>query len=256
MTHWLRPFALLLAAGVLAACGSAPADDPPLFSFLPPDSTGVTFANVVDDQPDRNVLTYEYLYNGGGVAAGDVNGDGRPDLYFTANMGPNALYLNQGNFRFEEVTAEAGVVDSVGWTTGVTMADVNGDGRLDIYVCKSGPLDAPDRANKLYINQGDGTFAERAAQYGLADPAYSTHATFFDYDRDGDLDLYLLNNPPVRDARVNAQPTTQQRNRLPKDRLYERTARTQPACGSWTCPRRPGSTRASSATASAPRSGT
>ena len=220
MTDWVRLFVLFLAAAVLAACGSS-SEDPPLFSFLPPDSTGITFANVVDDQPDRNVLTYEYLYNGGGVAAGDVNGDGRPDLYFTANMGPNALYLNRGDFQFEEVTAEAGVVDTTGWTTGVTMADVNGDGRLDIYVCKSGPLDAPDRANKLYINQGDGTFAERAAQYGLADPAYSTHATFFDYDRDGDLDLYLLNNPPVRDARVNSQPTAQQRNRLPKDRLYE-----------------------------------
>lgn len=193
----------LLAAlliGAVAAC-RAPSGTPdqPLFADLPSDSTGVTFTNEIVEGPEQNVLAYEYLYNGGGVAVGDVNGDGRPDLYFTANMGANKLYLNEGDFQFEDVTEEAGVADQDGWTTGVTMADVNGDGRLDIYVCRSGWKGAEARRNKLYVNTGpadDGTprFVERADRYGLADASNSTHATFFDYDRDGDLDLYLLNH--------------------------------------------------------------
>ena len=189
-----------LFLGAMAACRApSGAPDRPLFADLPSDSTGVTFANELNEGPERNVLAYEYLYNGGGVAIGDVSGDGRPDLYFTANMGANKLYLNQGEFEFRDVTQQAGVVDRDGWTTGVTMADVNGDGRLDIYVCRSGWMDAETRRNKLYVNTGvadDGTprFAERAAKYGLDDSSNSTHATFFDYDRDGDLDLYLLNH--------------------------------------------------------------
>jgi len=215
---WPRLFVVVMVAGIFAACESSrPA---PMFSRLPSSATGITFANEIEGRPDRHVLNYTYLYNGGGVAAGDVNGDGRTDLYFTASMGPNALYLNQGDFRFEDVTEAAGVQDTTGWTTGVTMADVNGDGHLDIYVCKSGTIGAPHRANKLYVNAGDGTFTERAAAYGLAATAYSTHATFFDYDRDGDLDLYLLNNPPIRDARISARPTLQQRRTYANDQLY------------------------------------
>ena len=207
-----------LVFGALAACESSSQE--PLFSHLPSDSTGVTFANEVEGRPGRHVLNYTYLYNGGGVAAGDVNGDGRPDLYFTANMAANALYLNQGNFQFKDGTEEAGVQDSTGWTTGVTMGDVNGDGLLDIYVCKSGRIGADHRRNKLYVNNGDGTFTEHAAEYGLDAPAYSTHATFFDYDRDGDLDLYLLNNPPIRDSRLGVQSTLQQRRTFANDQLY------------------------------------
>jgi hypothetical protein len=210
---------VFVAVASITACKS-PGDENPLFSKVTSSRTGVTFANDIEGRPDRHVLNYTYLYNGGGVAAGDVNGDGRPDLYFTANMGPNALYLNQGNFQFEEVTAAAGVVDSTGWTTGVTMADVNGDGHLDIYVCKSGTIGAPHRANKLYINDGDGTFTERAAAYGLDATAYSTHATFFDYDRDGDLDLYVLNNPPIRDSRIHVGPTLQQVQKYQNDQLF------------------------------------
>lgn len=224
MAEWGHIFALVAVVGMLVSCGSSAREDA-LFSLLSPDSTGITFVNRVEDRPERNVLNFEYLYNGGGVAVGDVNGDGWPDLYFSANSGVNELYLNQGNFQFKEVTEKAGVGGMDGWTTGVTMADVNGDGLLDIYVCKSGPLGAEHRHNRLYINQGSREnglpqFKEEAGKYGLDDPAYSTHATFFDYDRDGDLDLYLLNNPPVRDPRVNVQPTAQQRRNLSDDKLY------------------------------------
>lgn len=215
---WARVMTVVIVAGILAACESP--RQAPMFSRLPASTTGITFANEIEGRPDRHVLNYTYLYNGGGVAAGDVNGDGRTDLYFTASMGPNALYLNQGDFRFEDVTDAAGVQDTTGWTTGVTMADVNADGHLDIYVCKSGPIGARHRANKLYVNEGDGTFTERAAAYGLDATAYSTHATFFDYDRDGDLDLYLLNNPPIRDSRISARPTLQQRRAYANDQLY------------------------------------
>jgi len=217
MKEWTPVFVVGLLALLVGCAGG---DSESMFSRLPSDSTGITFANEIEGRPDRHVLNYTYLYNGGGVAAGDVNGDGRPDLYFTANMGPNALYLNQGNFRFEEVTETAGVVDSVGWTTGVTMADVNGDGHLDIYVSKSGTIGSPHRANKLYVNDGDGTFTERAAEYGLDATAYSTHATFFDYDRDGDLDLYLLNNPPIRDSRMGVRSTLGQRREYQNDQLF------------------------------------
>lgn len=222
--EWTRFFVILCLAGALTGCGSS--DQEPLFSHLPSESTGITFRNDIESRPGRNVLNYTYLYNGGGVAAGDVNGNGRTDLFFTANMGPNALYLNQGDFQFEDATERAGVQDSTGWTTGVTMADVNGDGHLDIYVCKSGTIGASDRENKLYINNGDGTFAERAAEYGLDATAYSTHATFFDYDRDGDLDLYLLNNPPIRDSRIGIGSTVQQRREFANDQLYRNEADT------------------------------
>ncbi len=166
----------------------------PLFEWLSPEQTGVTFENRIEDSPSINVLTYEYFYNGGGVAVGDINGDDLPDLYFTGNQSFNKLYLNKGNFEFEDITEQAGVKGSPGWSTGVAMADVNADGLLDIYVCKSGRLKPEYRLNELYINNGDMTFTEKAREYGLADAAYSTQALFFDYDRDNDLDMYLLNH--------------------------------------------------------------
>lgn len=162
------------------------------FERLPAERTGVEFRNDLPEQPDINILNYLYYYNGGGVAVGDVDGNGYADLYFSANLGPNRLYLNHGDFRFEDVTEAAGVAGGAGWTSGVTMADVNGDGLLDIYV--SGvDYGSSEGANILYINNGDGTFSDRTAEHGLSHTGYSTQALFVDYDGDGDLDMYLLN---------------------------------------------------------------
>ncbi|MBF9255492.1 VCBS repeat-containing protein [Pontibacter sp. 172403-2] len=174
----------------------------PLFSLLPASRTGINFSNNLTEGLNTNVLMYEYFYNGGGVAVGDVNGDSLQDIYFTANMAPNQLYLNKGNMQFENITARAGVAGREGpWATGTTMADVNGDGLLDIYVCYSGKLPPEKRTNQLFINtgpdaNGEPRFVEQAAQYGLASSSNSTHAVFFDFDRDNDLDMFLLNHSP------------------------------------------------------------
>ncbi len=169
----------------------------PLFQAQPASKTGIHFKNTLTETPKWNVLTYEYFYNGGGVAIGDINNDGLDDIYFTGNMKPNALYLNQGNLTFKDISGSAGVSCDEPWKTGVTMADVNHDGFLDIYVCYSGKGDPDKRRNKLFINNGNLTFTNQAAAYGLDDPGYSTHASFFDFDRDGDLDMYLLNHNVV-----------------------------------------------------------
>lgn len=165
----------------------------PLFELLTPASTGVSFANNLPERPDFNILNYLYYYDGGGVAVGDVDNDGLPDLYFTANIGANKLYRNKGNYQFEDITDRAGVADTTGWKTGVTMADVNGDGRIDIYVSGVDYLGMHGR-NVLYINNGDGTFTDRTREYGLEHSGFSTQALFFDYDGDGDLDMYLLDH--------------------------------------------------------------
>jgi len=169
-------------------------DGPPLFTLMPAEQTGIDFVNQLDYNRDFNIYTYRNFYNGGGIAIGDINKDGLMDVYFTANMHPNKLFLNKGDFKFEDITEKAGVAGTRAWSTGVTMADVNGDGWLDIYVCNSGDLEGDNKQNELFINQGDGTFSEEAEAFGLADRGYGTHATFFDYDNDGDLDAYLLNN--------------------------------------------------------------
>ena len=166
----------------------------PLFHLLPSSQTGVTFENKVVDEDNFNVFKYRNFYNGGGVAIGDVNNDGLPDIFFTSNQNGSRLYINKGNWKFEDVTDKAGVKGIHKWHTGVTMADVNGDGWLDIYVCNSGDINGDDRANELYINQKNGTFKEEAHQYGLDDAGLSTQAVFFDFDHDGDLDCYVLNN--------------------------------------------------------------
>lgn len=201
----------------------------PLFTLLTPEQTHVDFSNTLTEGLNTNVLMYEYFYNGGGVATGDVNGDGLIDLYFTGNMTDNKLYLNKGHMQFTDITATAGLSGRPGpWKTGVTMADVNGDGKLDIYVCYSGNVGAEKRQNQLFINQGndkDGnpSFTEEAAKYGLADAGYSTQAVFFDYDGDGDLDMFLLNHSPVQLPildEVNTAATLKKSNSLNGVRLY------------------------------------
>src|SRR5690606_14393700 len=141
-----------------------------------------------------NVLTYGPFYQGGGVDVGDINNDGLPDFYFTGNMMASKLYLNKGNLKFEDINDQGGVAAAGLWNTGTSMVDVNGDGLLDIYVCRSAAKDPDNRRNLLFINQGDLTFIESAERYGLDDPGYSIQATFFDFDRDGDLDMFLLNH--------------------------------------------------------------
>ncbi len=167
---------------------------PKLFTSLPSSHTGIDFSNDLILKENFDVFRYRNYYNGGGVAIGDINNDGLPDIYLTANMQANKLYLNKGNFQFEDITETAGVGGSRSWSTGVSMADVNGDGLLDIYVCNSGDVKGGRRENELYINNGDLTFSEKASAYGLDDKGFGTHAVFFDYDQDGDLDCYILNN--------------------------------------------------------------
>ncbi|MFO0073568.1 MAG: FG-GAP repeat domain-containing protein, partial [Gemmatimonas sp.] len=153
----------------------------------------MAFVNTLPEAPEFSILNYLYYYNGGGVAVGDVDGDGRQDVYLSSNLESNRLYRNRGDFTFEDITARAGVAGPPGWKTGVSMADVNGDGALDLYVSAVNYLTMAGRT-VLYINDGTGVFTDRTDAYGLAFSGFSTHSLFFDYDRDGDLDLYLLNH--------------------------------------------------------------
>ena len=164
------------------------------FKLLSNEEIGIDFINQLEYDREFNVYKYRNYYNGGGVAIGDINNDGLSDIYFTGNLKANHLYLNQGDNKFQDITTEANVGGTRSWSTGVTMIDINSDGFLDIYVCNSGDIKGGNKENELFINNGDLTFTESAAIYGLNDSGFSTHASFFDYDKDGDLDVYLLNN--------------------------------------------------------------
>ncbi len=185
-------FVLILLMG----CSESRKKESAIFRPLDEKSTGISFENRLTESDTLNYFTYAYIYMGGGVSAGDINNDGLIDLFFTGNMVPNKLYLNKGNMQFEDISDAAGISGDDRWYTGTTMADVNHDGLLDIYCSVGGQ--SGNRKNQLFINNGDLTFTEKAAEYGLADPGNSVQATFFDYDRDGDLDMYLANYPPTR----------------------------------------------------------
>ena len=168
--------------------------DDKLFTKVSASKSNINFKNLLVEDEEFNVLNYPYFYNGGGVAVGDINNDGLADIFFTGNMVKNKLYLNKGNFEFEDITEKSTVADKQGWCTGATMADVNADGWLDIYICRSADIDPSKRTNLLFINNHDNTFTEQAEKYGIADNGYSTHAAFFDYDKDNDLDLVVINH--------------------------------------------------------------
>ncbi|MBS0001290.1 MAG: VCBS repeat-containing protein [Cyclobacteriaceae bacterium] len=181
---------------MICGCGQNPEHDQAglLFSLMDNQAIGINFLNEVEYTEEYNTYTYRNFYNGGGVGIGDINNDGLADIYFTGNIADNKLYLNLGNMKFKDISESAGVACPDVWSTGISMVDINGDGWLDMYVCKSGDPSAENRHNELFINNGDLTFTEKAEEYGIADLGLSTHAAFFDYDRDGDLDCYLLNN--------------------------------------------------------------
>ena len=223
-SRWQRTSGVVAGLALVAGCqaaGERVSTDPPtpLFEHLSPRATGVTFANELPEAPDFNILNYLYYYNGGGVAVGDVDGDGLQDLYFSANLGSNRLYRNKGNYEFEDITNRAGVAAPDGWKTGVSMADVDGDGRPDIYVSAVNYLSMKGR-NVLYINDGDGTFTDRTAEYGLEHVGYSTQAAFFDYDCDGDLDVYLLNHSTHNERRIGEKRPGDTRPTAAGDRLF------------------------------------
>jgi len=189
----MRKIYALLVFVLFISCNET-AIEKPQFELLTPDKTGILFSNNLVSTDIFNVYRYRNFYNGGGVAIGDINNDGLQDIYLTSNLNENKLYLNKGNFTFEDITATANIGGTKAWSTGVSMVDINADGFLDIYVCNSGDVAGDNKQNELFINNTDGTFTEKAAEYGLADLGFSTHASFFDYDKDGDLDVYLLNN--------------------------------------------------------------
>ena len=165
-----------------------------LFTRLDTSQTGINFTNSIENEKDFNIFKYRNFYNGGGVAIGDINNDSLPDVYLTANRGQNKLYLNKGNFKFEDISQSSKTQGERSWSTGVVMVDINSDGLLDIYVCNAGNVKGDDQKNELFINNGDLTFTEKAEEYNLADSGFTTHTAFFDYDQDGDLDAYILNN--------------------------------------------------------------
>ena len=202
--------------------GPKASNEQPLFTKISATESGIDFINRVPEDQNRNILRYQYYYNGGGVAIGDVNWDGLPDVCFSSNMGAPTLYLNQGNLKFQKAGPEAGldVIAGASWSTGISMVDINADGWLDIYLCRSGNLRDENRRNLLFINQRNGTFKERGAFYGLDDPGYSMHAAFLDYDKDGDLDLFLSNHGVNFYGRDPQGTNTAIRDQYSGDKLY------------------------------------
>jgi len=197
-----------------------------LFKKIDSTTTNITFKNELKDSPELNILTYLYYYNGAGTATADFNNDGLIDIYFTSNQGADKLYLNKGNFKFEDVTTTANIENAGNWTTGVTYMDINNDGLLDLYICKVGSYKNFKGRNLLYVNQGinkDGApvFKERAEYYGLDFSGFSTQASFFDYDLDGDIDMYLMNHSTHPNRTYGKGSKRLEIDALSGDKLYK-----------------------------------
>jgi len=217
----MRKIALFALLGLTAAQCTYDPKIESLFTQMEPTKIGIGFQNDLSYDKDFNVFNYRNFYNGGGVAVGDINNDGYVDLYFTANQTSNKLYLNNGDWTFTDITDASGTNGQQAWSTGAAMADVNGDGWLDIYVANSGDIRGDSRANELFLNNGDNTFTEAAEAWGVADQGLSTHGVFFDYDRDGDLDLYVLNNSYRAIGSFNLQKSSREiRDPEGGDKLY------------------------------------
>src|SRR6056297_387958 len=221
---------LLLAALFTIQFGGCSFSEPPLFESVSPEKSGVTFQNRVAETDEQNMLTFEYIYNGAGVAAADFNNDGFTDLYFMGNEAGNALYLNRGDFQFEDVSDKSGTTgSSEKWYSGVSAVDINSDGLMDIYLSVTGSEAAELRKNELFINMGINDagiplFEESAKKYGLDDTSYSTHAAFFDYNNDGVLDIYLLvANSSSGASYTNSFEKMGQQNIGNTDKLFEGT---------------------------------
>lgn len=197
-------------------------NEAPQFQLLDAATTGINFENNLVSTDEFNVYRYRNFYNGGGVSIGDINNDGLQDIYLTSNLNQNKLYLNKGNFKFEDITDKAKVGGTKAWSTGVSMVDINADGFLDIYVCNSGDVKGDNKQNEFFINNGDGTFTDKAKELGLDDKGFSTHASFFDFDNDGDLDVYLLNNSYQSIGSFNLKKNERpKRDVLGGDKLFE-----------------------------------
>ena len=219
----------LLLGSLLSTCRMGPPDTAArpdaLFEQVPADQSGIHFANTLRESDSLNIIAFEYFYNGGGVGLGDVNNDGLVDVFLGGNMTNSRLYLNRGNFHFEDITDKAGIHTGDGWATGISMVDVNADGFLDIYVCRAGPYGPEHRTNQLYVNQknsagGMPTFREEAKAYGLDDAGHTTQAAFFDYDHDGDLDTYLVTNVMEKTGPNIIRPKLVDGSAESTDRLY------------------------------------
>lgn len=214
--HLMNKAIVLIVLGfVVFSCSKAPE----LFTNPETEKIGVSFQNTLTATEDMNILDYLYFYNGGGLAIGDINNDGLPDIYFSGNQVKNELYLNKGNLKFENITEAAGVAGNSDWNTGAVMGDINGDGFLDIYVCAVVGLNGLDGYNELFVNNGDGTFTEKASEYGLDLDTFSSSAAFLDYDLDGDLDIYILNHAVHTQSSFGKADLRYERNPQTGDRL-------------------------------------
>lgn len=219
------PVIALLIVHVLSACSHKPqntADNSIHFTLLSSSQTKITFNNLITENDSVNLVANAYAYMGSGVGIGDFNNDGLPDIFFGASQQSCRLYINKGKFTFEDITQSAGV-QTAAWVTGISIVDINNDGFDDIYACVSGSVGAEKRRNLLYINNRDMTFSEQAAAYGLADSSYSTQAVFFDYDKDNDLDMYLLNHLLDHQQSNNIVPVYVSGSAPAGDKLYKNT---------------------------------
>ena len=220
LRQFLSSRCTIISLFLLTDCNN-PKNSTKLFSTITSEESGLDFQNDIRETPEFNIIEYLYFYNGGGAAIGDINNDGLLDVYLSRNQGPNELYLNEGNFKFKNVTNRAGVAGEGNWKTGVAMADINSDGLLDIFVCGVGGYKNFDGFNQVFINQGDQTFKESAKELGLYFQGFSTHVAFLDYDLDGDLDIYLLNHS-VHSVRSYGDVSLRQSgSELAGDKLYE-----------------------------------